>query len=91
MARRRLWARLRRLEEGDGPDRWAPPVGDPGERREAGGRAGPRPAAGPAERRGKKGKWADGPFHKKEEKEGKKKKKKKKDFSLEFKILLAQF
>jgi hypothetical protein len=65
---------------GDGTDRWAPPVGDP-ERREAGGRLlGWASACGrPSKvKRGGKGKWADGPFRKKEEKEGKKKKKKRK-------------
>jgi hypothetical protein len=39
-------------------------------------------------KRGGKGKWADGPFRKKEEKEGKKKKKKEKGISLELKIAL---
>jgi hypothetical protein len=70
-----------RREVGDGSDRWAPPVGDPG--REGGGRpAGPRPAAGPAGRRGRKGE--NGPaahFEKGRKKGGKKRKRKrKKDF-----------
>jgi hypothetical protein len=81
-----------RPEVGEGPDRWAPPVGDPGERREAAGLAGPRPAAGPARRGGRKGK--NGPtahLKKKEEKERKKKKKKEKGFSLELKYCLLNF
>nr|AAM08794.1 Hypothetical protein [Oryza sativa Japonica Group] len=76
-------ARRDRREEGDGSDRWAPPVGDP----ERGG-SGAAWAAGlglglrPAQQGGgkEKGKWADGPFDKKEEKERKKEKEKEKGF-----------
>jgi hypothetical protein len=84
-------ARRERREVGEGPDRWAPPVGDP----ERGGRRAAWLGLGlrPAQQRGGGGKekWADGPFDKKEEKERKKKKKKEKGFSQELKVLLAQF
>ncbi len=81
-------ARRERREVGDGPDRWAPPVGDPGRGGRRGGLAGPRPAAGPAGRRGRKGE--NGPAaHSK--KGGKKKKKKEKKIFPGIKILLAQF
>jgi hypothetical protein len=67
-----------RREVGDGSDRWAPPVGDPGRGGRRGGLAGPRPAAGPAGRRGRKRReWAGGPFGKGREKE---KEKGEKDF-----------
>ncbi len=87
-------ARRNRREEGDGSDRWAPPVGDP----ERGG-SGAAWAAGlglglrPAQQGGgkEKGKWADGPFDKKEEKERKKEKEKGKRIFPWNKILLAQF
>ena len=63
-------ARRERREVGEGPDRWAPPVGDPWRGGRRGGLAGPRPAAGPAGRRGEERReWASGPFGKGREKE----------------------
>jgi hypothetical protein len=66
-----------RREVGDGSDRWAPPVGDPG--REEGARAelgrGLRPAQQGARR--EEGKWAGGPLR---EKEKEKKEKGRKEF-----------
>ena len=96
-ARRRLRARRRagiggRRETGPtgGPHLSATPGG-----REAGGRLpGWASACGrPSKEEGEeKGKWADGPFDKKDEKkERQKKKKKKKDFSLELKYCLLNF
>jgi hypothetical protein len=74
-------ARRERREVGEGPDKWAPPVGDPGRGGRRGGLAGPRPAAGPARGRGKKRReWAGGPFGKRRKKRGKRKRKRKKDF-----------
>jgi hypothetical protein len=70
--RRRRWRfrrrRCRRLEEEEGADRWAPPVGDP----ERGGRE----WAGPAERRASaRDEWADGPTKEKGKKKRRKRKK----------------
>jgi hypothetical protein len=80
-----------RPEVGEGPDRWAPPVGDPGERREAAGLAGPRPAAGPT---GEGGEGGNGPAahskKKKGKRKGREKKKEEKDF-LELNIACAHF
>ncbi len=60
--------RCRRLEEEEGADRWAPPVGDP----ERGGRE----WAGPAERRASaRDEWADGPTKEKGKKKRRKRKK----------------
>ncbi len=76
-----------RLEVGGGPDKWAPPVGDPG--REEGARAklgrGLRPAQQGTGR--KEGKWAGGPLREKE----KEKRKRKKGISRDLNIVCAQF
>nr|BAD61440.1 hypothetical protein [Oryza sativa Japonica Group]BAD88340.1 hypothetical protein [Oryza sativa Japonica Group] len=82
------WARRRRLEEGDGPDRWAPPVGDPG-REEGGGRLDWASACRPAQREeGGKREWAGGPIERKREK---KKEKEGKRIFLGLNIAFAQF
>ena len=73
-------ARRERREVGEGPDRWAPPVGDPERGGRRGGLTGPRPAAGPAGRGGERREWAGGPFGKKRKREEKEKRKRKKDF-----------
>ncbi|BAD72398.1 plant disease resistance polyprotein-like [Oryza sativa Japonica Group] len=92
-ARRRLRRRRRerdRREVGEGPDRWAPPVGDPGE--EGGGRPGWASACGrPSKGEGRKEGIGRRPIRKKEEKGREKKKKKEKGFSLELKYFLLNF
>jgi hypothetical protein len=76
-----------RREVGDGSDRWASPVGDPG--REEGARAelgrGLRPAQEGAGR--EEGKWASGPLREKE----KEKRKRKKGIFRDLNIAYAQF
>jgi hypothetical protein len=83
-----------RREEGDGPDRWAPPVGDP----ERGGSGaawlpGWASACGRPNREGEGGKekWADGPFDKKEEKREEKEKEKGKRIFPGIKYCLLNF
>ncbi len=77
--RRGSGAQRRRLEEWDGPDRWAPHVGDPGREKRAAGSArlglGLRPAQREEEAEG------IGPADQSKEKKGEKKtKRKEKDF-----------
>nr|BAD38288.1 plant disease resistance polyprotein-like [Oryza sativa Japonica Group]BAD38461.1 plant disease resistance polyprotein-like [Oryza sativa Japonica Group] len=90
-------ARRDRREEGDGTDRWAPPVGDP--ERGGGGRPGLPDWSGwasacgrPSREEGEeKGNGPTAHLTKRRKKKGKKKKKRKKDFSLELKYCLLNF
>lgn len=71
--RRLQHGRRRRPEVVGGPDKWAPPVGDPG--RERRGHVGCGLGLGPAQQGARaEGKWADGPTRGKKREKGEKEK-----------------